>query len=119
MPRITHFEISADDPEGLTKFYEETFGWKFEKWDGPMPYWMIRTGEGAGIDGGLSQRQPETMDINTMDVDDLDAYVDMVQSNGGKIIMPKMAIPGIGWWAIFEDTEGNKLGMMQEDPNAQ
>jgi len=119
MPRVVHFEISAENPESTIKFYEETFGWKFEKWDGPMEYWMIRTGEGPGIDGGLTRREPTTMDINTVGVEDLDAYVEKVKSNGGTIIMPRMAVPGVGWWAVFQDLEGNKFGIMQEDPAAE
>ncbi|NHH98380.1 hypothetical protein DYY66_0096 [Candidatus Nitrosotalea sp. FS] len=45
MPRITHFDIPSDNPERAQKFYQNTFGWKFDKWDGPMEYWMIRTGD--------------------------------------------------------------------------
>ena len=39
------------------QFYQTLFGWKFQKWDGPMPYWLISTGEGEpGINGGLMPR---------------------------------------------------------------
>ena len=36
----------------------------------------------------------------------------------GKIIVPKAAIPGVGWFAYFADTEGNVSGIMQSDPEA-
>ena len=39
MPRITHFDIPADDPARAQKFYKKVFDWKFEKWDGPMDYY--------------------------------------------------------------------------------
>ena len=45
LPRVTHFEIEATKPEQLSEFYGKVFGWRFEKWAGPMDYWMIMTGE--------------------------------------------------------------------------
>lgn len=119
MARVVHFDISADNPEELKKFYENVFGWKFDKWEGPMEYWMIQTGEGTGIDGGLQKRSPEAMDINTIEVPDLDEYIEKVEKNGATIIAPKVAIPGIGWYAVFKDSEGNVFGMMQDDKTAQ
>ncbi len=118
MARVVHFDISAENPEELRKFYETVFGWKFNKWEGPMEYWMIQTGDGPGIDGGMSKRDHQSMDINTIEVPNLDEYVQKVEVNGGTIVAPKMPIPGIGWFAVFKDSEGNTFGMMQEDPNA-
>jgi predicted enzyme related to lactoylglutathione lyase len=55
MPRPIHFEIPADRPERAISFYQQVFGWQFQKWDGPMPYWLVKTGaDGPGIDGGLA-----------------------------------------------------------------
>jgi len=53
MPRPTHFEIPSDNPERAISFYEAVFGWKFQKWEGPMPYWLITTGPDSepGING--------------------------------------------------------------------
>ena len=45
MPRVIHFEIIAEDVEKAIEFYAKTFGWKIEKWDGPMDYWLIMTGD--------------------------------------------------------------------------
>lgn len=52
--RIVHYEIPANQPEALTRFYSELFGWKFRKASIPGPeYWLCTTGsEGPGIDGG-------------------------------------------------------------------
>jgi predicted enzyme related to lactoylglutathione lyase len=120
MPRPVHFEIPAEDPARAIKFYESVFGWKFTKWDGPMPYWMIVTGEGEpGINGGLVPRQnPAQPFANTIGVDDVDASLAMVVKNGGQVALPKMAIPGVGWLAYCIDTEGIVFGMMQNDPAA-
>ncbi len=124
MPRVIHFEITADDPERAVRFYGDIFGWKTEKWEGPEDYWLTSTGENAngvsGIDGGFMQRcqsMPQGI-INTIDVPDLDAYIGRVCEHGGEIVMPKHAIPGVGWFAYAKDTEGNVFGMMQGDPAA-
>ena len=60
MPRVIHFEIHADNPDRALNFYQTVLGWQFQKWDGPMEYWMVRTGpkEQPGIDGGLLRRHP-------------------------------------------------------------
>ena len=118
MPRVVHFDISADEPEKAIKFYESVFGWKFQKWEGPMEYWMITTGDGVGIDGGLSKRNPQSQDINTIDVPDVDEYIKKAEENGAQIISAKIPIPGVGWFAIFKDNEGNVFGLMQDDTEA-
>lgn len=121
MSRVIHFEIPADDPERSIKFYESVFGWTIEKWDGPIEYWLIMTGDEnePGIDGALARREdPETGVENTIDVKDLDQTLLEVEANGGKIIRPRMAVPGVGWMAYFKDTEGNTFGLMESDETA-
>ena len=49
---------------------------------------------------------------------DLDAYCAKVEAGGGQIVLPKMAVPGIGWLAYFKDLDGNIHRMMQSDPDA-
>lgn len=122
MPRVVHFEIDAEKPERAIKFYEKVFGWEVEKWKGPIEYWLITTGkeDEPGIDGGLSRRtEAEPSIVNTIDVPSVDEYVKKVESNGGSIVRPKMAVPGVGWMAYFKDPEGNLFGMMEEDSSAQ
>ena len=126
MPRVVHFEIHAADPERAVNFYQTLFGWTFQKWEGPMDYWLIITGpdDQPGINGGLVRRQGEidgqavTAYVCTVDVTDLDASVQSAIDQGGQIALPKMPIPGMGWLAYCKDTEGNIFGMMQNDPNA-
>ena len=122
MPRVVHFEIEAEKPERAIKFYEKVFGWKIEKWKGPIEYWLITTGkeDEPGIDGGLSKRtEAEPSTANTIDVTSVDDYVKKVESNGGSIVRPKMAVPGVGWMAYFKDPEGTLFGMMERDESAQ
>ncbi len=121
MSRVVHFEIPADDPERSIKFYEEVFGWTIEKWDGPIEYWLIMTGQEdqPGIDGGLARRtDPEVGVENTIEVADLDLSLTAVADNGGQVIRPKMTVPGVGWMAYIKDTEGNIFGLMESDLEA-
>ena len=126
MPRVVHFEIHAEQPERAVEFYSRVFGWEFQKWQGPQDYWLISTGpaEQPGINGGLLRR-PGPLDgtailayVCTVDVSDVDEYIRKVESAGGSIAMPKMAVPGVGWLAYAKDTEGNLFGMMQFDQGA-
>jgi predicted enzyme related to lactoylglutathione lyase len=122
MNRFTHFELAAGDLEKTAAFYRDVFGWKIEKWDGPMEYWLVTTGDKAspGINGGLMQSGGEfTGTINTIEVDDIDAALSQVLAHGGEIAMPKDAIPGVGYQAYFKDNSGILVGIHQADPNAQ
>ena len=79
MPRVVHFEISADDPDRAIAFYEKVFGWKVQKWEGPMEYWVVSTGvvDEPGIDGAIMRREPNIDNTNnTIDVPDIDEYVE-------------------------------------------
>ncbi len=122
MARVVHFEIVGEDPERMAKFYADTFGWQVQKWEGPMEYWFVTTGEEGtpGIDGGLGRRSKpdEPGTTNTIDVEDAHAAVAAVEKNGGKVTSPVHPIPGIGWQAYCEDTEGNVFGIHQNDPDA-
>ena len=122
MPRVTHFEFNADDGERAVKFYTGVFGWKAQKWDGPMDYWLLMTGEEGepGIDGAVGLRQdPPEATVVTVDVPSVDEYVAKVLENGGTVVAPKMAIPSVGWLAYCKDTEGNTFGLMQAEMGAQ
>ena len=51
-------------------------------------------------------------------VDDLDAYAEKVAAASCEIVTPRTAIPGVGWFVNFRDTEGNVVGMFMDDNNA-
>ena len=121
MPRPVHFEISADDPDRAVEFYSTVFGWKIKKWDGPMEYWLIETGEEGepGIDGGLMKRgetPPGT--VNTVDVPNLDEYMEKATAAGAQIVQPRMAVPGVGWMCYIMDPDGSVMGLMESDESA-
>ena len=126
MNRVVHFEIHASDSERANQFYQSVFGWKIQKWEGPMEYWMVFTGDKdtPGIDGGLVKRRGEIVGeaviayVCTMEVESIDTMISEVESHGGHVVVPKSAIPGMGWLVYCKDTEGNIFGMMENDPNA-
>jgi predicted enzyme related to lactoylglutathione lyase len=126
MPRVIHFEIVADNPERAMKFYKEVFGWEFNKWDGPQDYWLVKTGEDSqpGINGGLTPKTDQGSGntggriTNSIDVPSIDEFSNKISMEGGKVLSPKMPIPGVGYLAICEDTEGISFGIIQYDRNA-
>lgn len=121
MSRVIHFEIPADDPARAVRFYETVFGWTTTSWDGPMEYWLVKTGEDGqpGIDGGITRRRAEGEPVrNTIGVASVDDAVAAIRSAGGTIAMPKSPIPGVGWLAMAIDPEGNHFGVMEADPGA-
>ena len=121
MLRVVHFEINADDPERAIKFYSDVFGWKINKWEGPVDYWFVTTGpdDRPGINGGIMKRpSPSASTVNTINVPSIDDYMAKVKDADGKIIGEKTAIPGVGYLAYCLDTEGNTFGIIQEDSSA-
>ncbi|HEX8843870.1 MAG TPA: VOC family protein [Pyrinomonadaceae bacterium] len=121
MPRVVHFEISADEPERAVKFYTDVFGWDVEKWGGPKDYWLITTGseDQPGINGGVFKREGPVNFVNTIDVASVDESAAKITEHGGRVVVPKMAIPGVGHLIYCQDTENNVFGIMQCDPSAQ
>lgn len=120
MSRVCHFEIPASDPERASAFYKKVFGWKIEKWPGPIEYWMVTTGDNGtpGINGGLLRNTNVKTTTNTIGVESVDKAIDAVTKAGGKLVMPKTPIPTVGYFAYLTDTEGNLFGVMHSDPNA-
>ena len=127
MPRVNHFAIPADVPDRAIHFYHEVFGWKFEVgWEYDTPqgrekYWHVTTGDGAstGINGGLTRREYPGQPISVgIEVPAVDPYTDLVEKNGGKILVGKVALPGAAWFAVCQDSEGNTFAIFQPDPTA-
>lgn len=119
MASVRHFAINADDVARARDFYARVFGWKFEPW-GPPGFYMVATGEGAPAPLGSLQPRRELapgLRLNgfecTIAVDDVDAVARAVAASGGRILMQKATIPGVGSLVFFQDTEGNVAGAMQ------
>src|SRR6266496_442304 len=89
MARVVHFEIYTDDPDAVRPFYQDVFGWKFQKFeDGPIEYWLVTTGDDKepGINGGLARpregQSPGT--LNTIGVPALDQSIKKIEQSAGK-----------------------------------
>ncbi|WP_309646211.1 VOC family protein [Phenylobacterium sp.] len=114
---LRHFAINADDVPRARRFYESVFGWAFAPW-GPPGFYQTRDA-GSGLYGALQGRrelvpgQRTNALETTFGVDDIAATVTAVQAAGGKIIMPRVKIEGVGELIYFEDPEGNVVGAMQ------
>ena len=124
MPKVVHFELPFDDAARANKFYADVFGWQSSKFDGPEEYYLQQTGgddEPYGIGGALIERAAALNRGGTLivlGVDDLDAYISKVTAAGAEIVTPRTTIPGVGYFANFRDTEGNVVGMFEDDNGA-
>jgi uncharacterized protein len=122
MPAIVHFDIAADDPQRARQFYESLFGWKMSSPPGMTDYYLIETTDLKGnqaVGGGLGKRGVPSQKITAyFGVDNIDEYTRKVADLGGKIVMPKMPVPGWGYLTTCIDTEGNPFGIWKEDKNA-
>ena len=117
MASFVHFDLPADDLERAKKFYEDLFKWKFSGVPG-MDYFFIDTGVG-GLKGGMGKRgSPEQKITNYIGVDSVDEYIEKVKAAGGKVLSPKMTVPGWGYIAVCTDTEGNTFGLWEENREA-
>jgi predicted enzyme related to lactoylglutathione lyase len=113
-----HFAINADDVDASRAFYERVFGWQFSAY-GPPGFFQIRIGDDPGVRGALQQRrdlvdgQPTIGYECTFGVDDVDTVAAEVVAAGGRILMPKTTIPGVGDLVFFADPAGNVVGAMR------
>jgi predicted enzyme related to lactoylglutathione lyase len=115
--RIVHFEIPANEPEALTKFYNGVFGWTFQK--APMPgpeYWLCDTGsEGPGINGAVMQRQhPQQPWMNYVNVPSIEATIEKATKLGAKVALPRTPVAEMGAYAAIVDPQGNICGLWEE-----
>jgi uncharacterized protein len=116
MPSIVHFEVPADDVQRAKTFYSNLFGWKIEGFPG-MDYMMIDT-YGAPGGGMMKRMHPDQQITAYIGVPSVDEYSAKVEKLGGKIIVPKMAVPSMGYFVICMDTENNAFGIWETDPKA-
>jgi hypothetical protein len=56
--------------------------------------------------------------LNTIGVSSLDESIKKIKQNSGRICVPKMAIPDVGWLAYAEDPAGNVFGIIEPDTDA-
>ena len=128
---VVHFEIPADQPERAAEFYRELFGWEINylgaAGGGGIDYWLVKTvptdAEGQptrpGVNGGLMRRMmPGQVPVNYINVENVDEFVRKAERLGAKVVMPRMPVPGMGWFSQLTDTEGNMFALWQHDTAA-
>ena len=115
-----HIEIPSSDTAKAKSFYGDVFGWTFQ--EVPIEestYHLYFTGEG-GIGGGIWD-PPEGMPrqtINYINVEKIEPIVAAAEKKGGTVLVPKQEIPGIGWFSILTDPDGNLFGVWKQNPEA-
>lgn len=111
---VVHWEIGGRDLDTLAAFYQRLFGWEAKGFD--ADYRLVNLDEGIG--GGLMRCHGDMPAYVTIyvAVDDLDATLAMVGELGGVALVPPTPIPGVGAFALFQDPEGNTIGILR--PNA-
>ncbi len=118
---IVWFEIPADNLERAKKFYKGMFGWKFAKLPAAInDYWHIDTGGKDGSpDGGLMPRMhPQQPITNYVSVPSVSKAAVKVEKLGGTVCKPKTAVPGMGYFAVCLDTEGNTFALWEMNEQA-
>ena len=116
---IVHVDFPAHDLEAAGKFYANLFGWKIQHIP-EFDYMTFATEAGSG--GGFVRVGDESSDPGSLSykpgevlvyvsTDDIDATLARVEALGGRPLVPKTEIPNIGWYAVFVDPTGNRVGL--------
>jgi predicted enzyme related to lactoylglutathione lyase len=136
MSPVVHFEMGYKDKNRMVKFYETAFGWETEQMGPEMGNYvvahttetdkdgMVQT-KGA-INGGFYQKTDNPgshAPSVVISVNDIQEAIKEVKKAGGKILggmnekgehtMEPQMIPGVGLWISIQDTEGNRVSMLQ------
>jgi uncharacterized protein len=116
---IVHVEIPASDLKEASKFSADVFGWQIDT--SSMEDYPMFAAEG-GPGGGFVQISDTAHSVGRpllfIGTDDIDASLAAVEAHGGKTLMPRTAIPHVGWWAVFDDSVGNTLALYTRDDSA-
>lgn len=108
---VVHVEFHSNAPEKTKAFLKDVFDWKFQD----MPEMNYSLFEAPSAPSGGLQKA-ENMPAGVLDYilsTDIDGTVKKIQSSGGAIVTPKMEIPGMGWFAVFQDPTGITLALYE------
>lgn len=123
MAHLAHFSINANDMERAKAFYADVFGWSYQAY-GPPGFYMIQGAAGPGNMLASLQKRRDIVPGKsifglecTLSVENSEKAEAAIKKAGGKIVMPRAVLAGIGKLFFFEDTEGNIIGAMEYDTN--
>jgi predicted enzyme related to lactoylglutathione lyase len=137
---VVHFEMGYSDRERMKKFYSKAFNWNLQQMGPEMgDYVVAHTAETdekgmvktpGTINGGFYQKNENPLSHApsvVISVPDIKSAMQAVEANGGKILgamdqegkpsMEPMMIPGVGLWISFQDTENNRVSLLQPASN--
>ena len=107
---VTWFEVASSEPSELFTFYTKVFGWNVQEVEGG--YGVVDTGSGSGIAGGIGKADGPNQVTFYIEVDDPQAFIKRVESNGGKTVVPVTETPMVTF-AQFADPQGNVIGVVK------
>jgi len=115
--QMVHLEIPAGNTAEAREFWGGLFGWQFQALEGsPSEYHMTRFSDTSG--GAIYEADGDKRGTRVyFDVDDINAGNARIQELGGEA-GDAMPVPGMGWFSICTDNEGNEFGLWQNDPSA-
>jgi len=107
---FVHIEIRTRDMAKSKAFYQKVFDWQVREEQG---YGLIDAGSPPG--GGFFQAAPEVpLGVAVyVGVDSVDTAEQKVEAAGGRVVVRKTEVPGMGWFATFLDPEGNEMSVWQ------
>lgn len=117
--QITHIEFPADDTGRARRFYGELFGWQFGEMESMPGYYLFRFEPIERAGGAIGERGKSIGERLRMyiEVDAIDPVLARVPELGGTVITPRSEIPGQGWFAVINDSEGSELGLYEGQPS--
>ncbi|TXD52112.1 MULTISPECIES: VOC family protein [unclassified Polaribacter] len=113
---ISWFEIPAMDFKEAVEFYQYIFGITMQQHvtaSNAMAYFPMTTGIGGAVVSGSGYVPSDSGSLIYLNAgDNLSVVLDKVEPAGGRIIMPKSLISiESGYFAVFIDSQGNKLAL--------
>jgi SAM-dependent methyltransferase/predicted enzyme related to lactoylglutathione lyase len=115
--QMVHLEIPAGDTAKAREFWGGLFGWQFQEFPGsPTEYHTTQFSDTQG--GAIYGADGDTRGTRVyFDVEDINAGTARVKELGGDAgdVLP---VPGMGWFSVCKDVEGNDFGLWQTDPSA-
>jgi predicted enzyme related to lactoylglutathione lyase len=114
---ISIFEIPATDIVRASTFYQEILGVKIERMDFPGLQMGLFPYEEQLVAGVIMKGEDYRPSAGGVTIylnggDNLQIVLDKVEKNGGKVIVPKTPhADEVGYFAIFHDSEGNRIGL--------
>ena len=114
---LAHTELSSTDPDATRRFLADVFGWKF-KTVKTASRKMIEYQTPGGTRGSIrpTRLRENPGSVNYVLVDDLDSSASRIKKAGGRIILPRVDIPGMGGFFWFKLPGGPVLACWQDAP---